>query len=71
MKETKVNVSLTLFTRSSLLTHFSQLLFPALRHLLLDGLLGPGRLPQLEPVHVPGEAGDLETVECFSPYVTI
>ena len=55
-----INIVLTLFTRSSLLTHFSQLLLPRFGHLLLGWLLGAAGLSHLEPVHVPGEAGHLD-----------
>ena len=55
-----INIVPTLFTRSSLLTHLSQLLLSCFGHLLLGGLLGPASLGQLEPVHVPGEARHLE-----------
>ena len=60
MHAINIIVLLTLFTRSSLLTHLSQLLLSCFGHLLLGGLRGPARLGQLESVHVPGEARDLE-----------
>ena len=55
-----INIVLTLFTRSSLLTHFSQLFLSCFWHFLLRWLLGPRGLGQLEPVHVPGETRDLD-----------